>query len=65
MNLTHDTRCVGRLNLRPDSTVCPVRETCARFTALQAGGIQVVAVVMLACSTPDFERRIAVEKVSA
>lgn len=56
-HITPFTRCVGRRDLRADGSVCPVRESCGRFQALQAGGILVVDARALLCTSPDFEHR--------
>lgn len=55
--ITPFTRCVGRRDLRADGSVCPVRESCGRFQALQAGGILVVDARALLCTSPDFAYR--------
>lgn len=37
MKLSHDiARCVGRFGLDEESTICPRRESCARYVTMRA-----------------------------
>lgn len=57
MTITPHTRCVGRRDLRPGGAICPVRDDCGRYQALQARGILVVDARALLCNSPDFSYR--------
>ncbi len=57
MTVTPHTRCVGRRDLRPGGAICPVRDGCGRYQALEARGILLVDVRALLCNSPDFRYR--------
>ena len=62
--LPHDiSRCAGRRDWTAETDICPQRETCKRYLALQGPHGPRTPFTLWACDTPEFKSRIPLEAV--